>query len=246
MRLETVLRVRWLGRLPYAEAWDLQRGIWEGRAQGRTSDDYLLLLEHPPVYTLGRHADESNLLVSEEALIAAGAEVFRVDRGGDVTFHGPGQLVGYPIIGLRDPMQVVPYVRRLEQSLINALGTLWVEAWIEPGLTGVWTERGKVAAIGVRVARGVTMHGFALNVTTDLSYFAGIVPCGITDRGVTSVDQCISDPISVEKMAGVKPGEEAAEVPSDSTIVVRRDARTTALPGSPEVAPAKHKELSHA
>ena len=183
------LRVRWVGRLPYAEAWDLQRGFHEGRARGRTSDDYLLLVEHPPVFTVGRNGDGSNLLVGRELAIAAGAEVFDVDRGGDITFHGPGQLVGYPIIRLDDPKKIVPYVRSLEEALIATLADFAVEGWTEPGLTGVWTEKGKVAAIGVRVARQVTMHGFALNLHPDLSFFGMMNPCGISDRPVTTLSE---------------------------------------------------------
>ncbi len=170
------LRTRWLGRLPYTEAWDLQRAIHEGKVVGRTKDDYLLLLEHPPVFTIGRNGDGSNLLVDRVGL---GVEVHHVDRGGDITFHGPGQLVGYPILSLDDPKQIVPYVRRLEQTLIETLSDFGVEAWAEPGYTGVWTTRGKVAAIGVRVARRVTMHGFALNLHPDLAYFGMMNPCGI-------------------------------------------------------------------
>lgn len=193
------LRVRWLGRLPYTEAWDLQRAFWEGRVRGRTADDYVLLVEHPPVYTIGRNGDESNLLESPDAIVAAGAEVHHVDRGGDVTFHGPGQLVGYPIVRLDDAKRIVPYVRALEEALINAVGDLGVEAWREPGLTGVWTAQGKVAAIGVRVSRGVTMHGFALNVDPDLSWFGRINPCGITDRPVTSLSALLGRRVALEE-----------------------------------------------
>ncbi|MGQ0849012.1 MAG: lipoyl synthase [Actinomycetota bacterium] len=180
------LRVRWLGRLPYLEAWDLQRALWSARVEGR-GDDYLLLLEHPPVYTVGRNGDGSNLLIPKESVGAYGAEVHHVDRGGDITYHGPGQLVGYPILRLSDPKQVVPFVRRIEQALIDTLAGFGVGAWTEAGLTGVWTEQGKVAAIGVRVSRQVTMHGFALNLDPDMSFFARMNPCGITDRPVTSL-----------------------------------------------------------
>ena len=182
----SMLRVRWLGRLPYAEAWDLQRAFWRGRVEAR-ADDYLLLLEHPPVFTVGRNGDGSNLLVAAPELARLGAELHHVDRGGDITFHGPGQLVGYPIIRLSDPMQIVPYVRKLEQVLIATLDAIDVEAWSEPGLTGVWTSQGKVAAIGVRVARQVTMHGFALNLDPDMGFFSRMNPCGITGRSVTSL-----------------------------------------------------------
>jgi len=190
------LRTRWLGRLPYTEAWDLQRAIHEGKVVGRTSDDYLLLLEHPPVFTIGRNGDGSNLLVDRVGL---DAEVHHVDRGGDITFHGPGQLVGYPILSLDDPKQIVPYVRRLEETLIATLGDFGVEAWAEPGYTGVWTDRGKVAAIGVRVARRVTMHGFALNLHPEMAYFGMMNPCGITDRTVTSISELAGRKVTVEE-----------------------------------------------
>jgi lipoic acid synthetase len=192
------LRARWLGRLSYAEAWDLQRAIHEGRVTGRTDDDYLLLLEHPHTYTTGRFAGGSNLLVSAERLAEIGAEYHEVDRGGDITYHGPGQLVGYPIVALGVKPAVVDYVRRLEGVLIATLGDLGVKAWAEEGLTGVWTDRGKVAAIGVRVAQRVTMHGFALNVSPDLEYFSHINPCGITDRAVTSLAELVGPGITIE------------------------------------------------
>jgi lipoic acid synthetase len=193
------LRVRWLGRLSYAEAWDLQRAIHEGKVGGRTLDDYLLLLEHPHTYTVGRNGDGSNLLVAPETLDELGAELFHVDRGGDITYHGPGQLVGYPLLTLDDPKQIVPYVRRLEQSLIDTLAGFGVEAWREQGLTGVWTEQGKVAAIGVRVARRTTMHGFALNLDPDMDFFGRMHPCGITDRPVTSLSALLGRPVSQEE-----------------------------------------------
>ncbi|MPZ53487.1 MAG: lipoyl synthase [Acidimicrobiia bacterium] len=193
------LRVRWLGRLPYEEAWDLQRGFHEGRVQGRTPDDYLLMVEHPPVYTLGRNGDGSNLLVTEEMLTAKGAEYHHVDRGGDITFHGPGQLTGYPIVQLDDPKRIVPYVRTLEKALIEALRAFDIDAWTEGGLTGVWTEKGKVAAIGVRVSRQVTMHGFGLNVNTDLSWFEAMNPCGITDRTVTSISELVGREVKLQE-----------------------------------------------
>jgi len=163
---------------------------------GRTDDDYLLLLEHPPVFTIGRNGDGSNLLVDR---IGLGAEVHHVDRGGDITFHGPGQLVGYPILGIDDPKQIVPYVRRLEQTLIATLADFGVKAWAEPGYTGVWTEQGKVAAIGVRVARRVTMHGFALNLDPDMSFFGMMNPCGIADRPVTSLSDLVGRKVSLEE-----------------------------------------------
>jgi lipoic acid synthetase/lipoyl(octanoyl) transferase len=191
-----VLRTRWLGRLPYKEAWDLQKAIWAGRVEDR-ADDYLLLLEHPPVYTIGRNGDGSNLLVAPEELDEA--EVHFVDRGGDITYHGPGQLVGYPIMRLSDPKQIVPYVRKLEQALIETLADFGVAGWREEGLTGVWTEEGKVAAIGVRVSRQVTMHGFALNLDPEMSYFEKMNPCGITDRPVATLSALAGRRVSLEE-----------------------------------------------
>jgi lipoic acid synthetase len=198
-----LLRTRWLGRLPYAEAWDLQKAFHEGKRTGRADDDWLLLVEHPPVYTVGRNGDGSNLLVPEQALVEAGAEYFHVDRGGDITYHGPGQITGYPIVGLSDPKKIVPYVRTMERALIAVLAEFGIEGWHEDGLTGVWTERGKVAAIGVRVSRGVTMHGFGLNVNTDLSWFQKMVPCGIADRPVTSISELVGREVVIEEVVEV-------------------------------------------
>jgi lipoic acid synthetase len=199
------LRVRWLGRLAYREAWDLQKAFWEGRVTGRSRDDYLLLQEHPHVYTIGRNGDEGNLLISPEVVAEIGAEVHHVDRGGDITYHGPGQLVGYPIMQLENPPRVVDHVRRMEEALIGALADLGVEARAERGYTGVWTEHGKVAAIGTKVSRRVSMHGFALNVDPDLSYFGRINPCGLT-RPVTSVSDIVGRKVSLEEaVAAVVP-----------------------------------------
>ncbi len=198
--MKPMLRTRWLGRLPYVEAWDLQRAFHEGKVEGRTDDDYLLLLEHQPVFTIGRNGDGSNLLVDRVGL---DVEVHHVDRGGDITFHGPGQLVGYPILTLDDPKQIVPYVRRLETTLIAVLARFDVRAWAEPGLTGVWTDKGKVAAIGVRVARHVTMHGFALNLDPDLAYFLMINPCGISDRPVTSLSELVGRKVTHEEAVDI-------------------------------------------
>jgi lipoyl synthase len=201
--VKETLRTRWLGRLPYTEAWDLQRAIHEGKRTGRTSDDYLLLLEHPHTYTVGRNGDGSNLLVDPAMLAEFGAELHHVDRGGDITYHGPGQLVGYPLVTLDDPMRIVPFVRDLEEVLIAALVDLGVESWREQGLTGVWTEAGKVAAIGVRVSRSVSMHGFALNLSADMSYFARMNPCGITDRSVANVSDLLGRHVSLEEAVEV-------------------------------------------
>jgi lipoic acid synthetase len=194
-----MLRTRWLGRLPYAEAWDLQRAFHEGKTRGRTRDDYLLLLEHPPVYTIGRNGNVTNLLVGMDGAERAGAEVFHVDRGGDITFHGPGQLVGYPIVELDDPKQIVPYVRKVEEVIIRTLADFGVDGWREEGLTGVWTDEGKVAAIGVRVSRRVTMHGFALNLHPDMTYFGMMNPCGIRDRPVTDLSTLAGRKVTLEE-----------------------------------------------
>ena len=195
----TTLRTRWLGRLPFTEAWDLQRAFHEGKVRGRTSDDYLLLLEHPPVFTIGRNGSSSNLLVGMTGAHDEGAEVHHIDRGGDITFHGPGQLVGYPIVELDDPKQVVPYVRKIEEVLIRTLADFGVAGWREDGLTGVWTANGKVAAIGIRVARRVTMHGFALNLHPDMRYFGMMNPCGITDREVTDLSTLVGRKVTLEE-----------------------------------------------
>ncbi len=196
-----LLRTRWLGRLAYDEAWDLQRAFWEGRREGRSADDYLLLVEHPHVYTVGRNGDGSNLLVEPDRVASLGATVHHVDRGGDITYHGPGQLVGYPIFEvpkLPGGYDMVGHVRRLEQMLIATLADFGIAAWAESGYTGVWTARGKIAAIGVRVARGISMHGFALNVDPDLAYFGHIVPCGITGRPVTSMREILEREVTLE------------------------------------------------
>jgi lipoyl(octanoyl) transferase len=178
--------VRDLGRLGYAEAFALQRELVEQRKQGRIADQ-LLFVEHPHVITLGRNGNTENLLASEEVLRRAGIEFHPTDRGGDITYHGPGQIVGYPIFDLREwKRDVVVYVRAIEQVIIEVLGEFGIEAERVKGCTGVWVRGKKVAAIGVHVSRWVTSHGFALNHTTDLSYFQYIVPCGLT-KPVTSM-----------------------------------------------------------
>jgi lipoyl(octanoyl) transferase len=183
------LEVRKLGLVPYGEALALQRALVEERRFGRTAD-VLLLVEHPHVLTVGVRGDggRSHILAGPHALAARGIGVYETGRGGDVTYHGPGQIVGYPILDLRpDRCDVHRYVRDLERVLMLAAADYGIETAQVPGLTGVWTDAGKVAAIGVRISRWITSHGFALNVTTNLSYFDLIVPCGIPDRGVTSL-----------------------------------------------------------
>jgi lipoyl(octanoyl) transferase len=181
-----VCELRDLGRLRYAHAFALQQQLVEQRKRGDIADQ-LLIVEHPHVVTMGRNGHDENLLAPPELLERAGVDFHRTDRGGDVTYHGPGQIVGYPIVDLREwKRDVVAYVRALEQVLIDALAEFGIAAGREAGATGVWTEQGKIAAIGVHISRWVTSHGFALNLTTDLSYFRYIVPCGLT-KPVTSM-----------------------------------------------------------
>lgn len=176
------------GLVAYQEAWQLQQRIAETVRAG--SDPTLILLEHPPTYTLGVRGKAEHLLLSQEAFLSRGAEVHRTDRGGDVTFHGPGQLVGYPILDIR-PYGEGPswYVHTLEATLIDVLARFGIAAGRSERNRGVWIGDAKIAAIGVRVSRGITTHGFALNVNTDLTYFQHIVPCGLADAGVTSMQQ---------------------------------------------------------
>ena len=191
------LDVRRLGRIDYQAGLDLQRELVEERRAGRIGDT-LLLLEHPPVITLGvkTRLGPTNIVASADQLEAEGVAVFETGRGGDVTYHGPGQLVGYPIFDLRpDRQDVHRYVRDLEEVLIRGVKTFGIDGGRVAGLTGVWVgppgREDKLAAIGVRISRWITSHGFALNVGTDLSHFDLIVPCGITDRGVTSLERLV-------------------------------------------------------
>ena len=178
--------LRELGRTDYGQALELQRQLIARRQQGLIPDQ-LLLLEHPHVITLGRNGKAANLLASDEVLSRAGIAFYPTDRGGDVTYHGPGQLVGYPIIDLREwQRDVGAYVRAVEQTIIDTLADYGISADRIPKLTGVWVDDRKIAAIGVHISRWVTSHGFALNVSTDLSYFQYIVPCGLT-KPVTSM-----------------------------------------------------------
>ena len=196
MAITIPLQVRRLGVVPYAEGLALQQELVAARKADRIPDQ-LLLLEHPPVITLGAKVrdDRSHVLASEQALDEAGVELFEAGRGGDVTYHGPGQLVGYPIIDLRpDRCDIHRYVRDLEEVMITAAAAFGVRADRVRGLTGAWVGQDKLAAIGVRISRWVTSHGFALNVATDLSHFSLIVPCGIQDRGVTSLGRLLGQP----------------------------------------------------
>ena len=189
--------VRRLGRVPYADALALQKQLVEERRDGRIGD-VLLLVEHPHVLTLGVRGDggRSHILAPPDVLDARGVELHETGRGGDITYHGPGQIVGYPIIDLKpDRCDVHRYVRDLEEVLIRVAADYGLRGERVAGLTGVWVGGEKVAAIGVRIARWVTSHGFALNVTTDLDYFNLIVPCGIADRGVTSLSKLLGRPV---------------------------------------------------
>jgi lipoyl(octanoyl) transferase len=190
---ERRLNVRRLGRVAYADALALQRALVEERKIGAI-DDQLLFVEHPHVLTLGVRGDggRSHILASNDLLASRGVEVHETGRGGDITYHGPGQIVGYPIVDLKpDRQDVHRYVRDIEEVLIRTAADYGVDATRVPGLTGVWVGGEKLAAIGVRIARWVTSHGFAFNVTTDLNYFNLIVPCGIADRGVTSIERLL-------------------------------------------------------
>jgi lipoyl(octanoyl) transferase len=195
------------GRVGYQTAWDIQRMAARARASGEIGDA-LILLEHPHTYTLGRSGDATHLLMSAAERVRLGVTAVEVDRGGDITYHGPGQLVAYPILYLGKPdpsgrlvrADYVGYVRKLEETLIRTVASFGIEAHREEGYTGVWVAAPggseKIAAIGVRVdARGVSTHGAALNVTTDMRYFAGIVPCGLADRPVTSMQMLMGDDV---------------------------------------------------
>jgi lipoate-protein ligase B len=204
MSAASVLRSSWLGRVDYLDGWRLQEAVATRVRAG--ADERLLLLEHDPVYTIGRRGTTDHLLAGPAELRRAGVSAYRVDRGGDITYHGPGQLVGYPVVRLGDAPDLVSYVRAIEAALVDALASYRVVARAERGKTGVWvdlTDTGvpaKIAAIGVRVSRGVTTHGFALNVRTDLAAFERMIPCGFAHQvaslerlGVSADTQDVAD-----------------------------------------------------
>lgn len=197
------LEVRRLGRVPYDAALRLQRELVQRRRAGEIADQ-LLLLEHPHVITLGTSAHKAHVLLDEPQRRLLDIELSEAGRGGDVTYHGPGQLVGYPVLDLKpDRRDLHRYVRDLEEALIRALADFGTRAGRKPGLTGVWVGEDKIAAIGVRVSSGwITSHGFALNVATDLSFFDAIVPCGIRDHGITSLARVTGEAIGVGEVAG--------------------------------------------
>jgi len=190
------------GLVPYSDGYELMHQLADRRLLGEIPDT-LILLEHPPVYTAGRRSNPAHILWTEEAIRAAGAELHWVDRGGSVTFHGPGQLVGYPIVDLGVRPDVIRYLQRLEDVVIAASADVGVEGLThDPDATGVWAGDRKVCAIGVRVKRArVTLHGFALNCTTDLSWFDAIVPCGLAGRSVTSLSELAGRDVTVAEMA---------------------------------------------
>lgn len=193
--------MRHLGRVPYAEGLQIQEQLVAERQAGRIVD-VLLLLEHEPVFTMGRNARAENVLLSSEALRARGFEIFETGRGGDVTYHGPGQVVGYPILELpTERRDVHRYVRDLEEVMIRACAEYGITADRIAGKTGAWVGKEKIGAIGVRIARWVTSHGFALNVTNDLDPFALIVPCGIRDHGVTSLSRLLGREVALDEAA---------------------------------------------
>jgi lipoate-protein ligase B len=189
-----------LGLTPYRESWDLQREIFN-RRQNREIGDALLLTEHPHVYTLGKSSDANHLLAGAEELQRSGVEVYPIERGGDITYHGPGQLVGYPILDLQNYYtDLHRYLRDLEEVIIRTLDDFGIAGHREQEYTGVWVGDKKIAAIGVKVSRWITMHGFALNVNTDLSYFNRIIPCGIFHKGVISMEQICETPIAMAEV----------------------------------------------
>ena len=193
----TKINVLDLGKKPYEEVWNFQKKMQAKRINNEI-DDMLILVEHEPVYTLGKNAEINHLLQSRDKSV----EVFSIERGGDITFHGPGQLVGYPIINLSNYKKSINwYMRSLEQVTIEVLNEYGIIAKRVEGLAGVWVDDAKIASQGVRLSRWVTMHGFSLNVHTDLSYFDGIIPCGIFDKGVTSMEVLLG---KTEKMDVVK------------------------------------------
>lgn len=193
MSNQTNIKVIDLGYMDYQSTWDLQKGYHQKVLNGDTTDT-LLLVEHESVYTLGKNANENHLLQSAPE----DAKIFHIERGGDITYHGPGQLVGYPILDLhRYTTSISWYMRRLEQVIIDTLNEYEIKADVKEGLTGVWVGDEKIGAQGVRISRWVTMHGFALNVNTDLDYYSGIIPCGIFEYGVTSMEKIIGEKLNM-------------------------------------------------
>ncbi len=189
-----------LGLVEYTDTWQLQIDLAQNVAQG-VQPNTLLLAEHPPVYTMGRTGNRQQVLLNDQELADIGVVLLEVDRGGKVTYHGPGQLVAYPVLDLRTWGGPIKYVRALEQVILKTLADFGITAGLVEGLTGVWIGEEKIAAIGVKISRGVSYHGLALNVSTDLSYFSHIVPCGISDRAVTSMQKLLAEEVEMETVA---------------------------------------------
>ena len=188
----------WLGQIDYGEAYDIQKKLWSQKMNGR-AEDALLLLSHPPTFTIGKSGKLDNLLLNKEELAGKGISLFFIDRGGDITYHGPGQLVVYPIIDLKDRgKDIHRYIHYLEEVVIRTLASLSIEAQRDEKHVGVWVGNEKIAAIGVRIKNWITMHGLALNVNPDLEYFSFINPCGILDKGVTSITGLLSREVPME------------------------------------------------
>ena len=185
-----------LGTVEYHRAWELQVEL-AAKVHDGAQPNTLLLLEHSPVYTKGRLSKPEHILLSDEELRQKGIGVYEADRGGQVTFHGPGQLVAYPVVDLREWGGPVKYVRTLERIIVDSLADFKITAETIDGITGVWVDGAKIAAIGVKISRGVAYHGFAINVTTDLSYYSHIVPCGIADRPVTSMAEVLGEDVDM-------------------------------------------------
>jgi lipoyl(octanoyl) transferase len=201
-RVTQLLEASWLGRVDYPSAWSLQQELYLARLEDECHDS-LMLLEHPHTYTLGRRGTAEDLVYGDVERAARGIALYKVDRGGRATYHGPGQLVGYPILAVGERYDVLSYLRKLEEVLIRTARDLGVEAHRDPEHTGVWVDKNKIGAIGVKITRGITMHGFAFNVATDLGMFGGIVPCGLPDRWVTSVLEETGRTHSVKEVASV-------------------------------------------
>jgi lipoate-protein ligase B len=220
-----------LGRMGYEECLELQREVARQRISGEIPQDVLLLVEHPPVVTLGRSSKQKNLISSPAFLASRGVELFEVERGGDVTFHGPGQLVGYPIIDLkRHKLDLHWYLRSVEEGLIRTLSRYGISSERNTGYTGVWTQGRKIASIGVHARDWVTWHGFALNVTTDLSYFDLIVPCGIVGVEMTSIEKETGLAVSLGDVSDVAAAEFGVLFDLRTRSVPVDNLRLTALP----------------
>ena len=196
------LNIRWIGKLPYLEAYDLQLGIHRSVSQNNENEDYLLLLEHDGVITSGRSAKKNNLLVSEEELSNKGIDFFETDRGGDITYHGEGQLIGYPIVKMSDPKKILPFVRSLENVIIDSLKEFSIDSYTKEDDTGVWTASGKIASIGIKVSKWTTYHGFSLNIFDNLEGYDLINPCGNKSEQMSSIHQ-FNDEISFEDVSNV-------------------------------------------